>query len=245
MKEHVMKTVYVVLAVAVVTLLAAPGARAQGSPDLSGHWKGTIEIPNTPAEFELDIVRNARGELYGTATAGPEKITIPLQKISLEGRRLTFYARSDQPMQAEISGGGTIATGTATLSGYTLPLSMGRTGEAKIDPPPANRAVSKDLEGTWQAVLPAGPREYHMVLTIENRPDGTSVARHVSVDEGGLMIYVIVEQDGRKVKVESAALAVSFAGELNAGSTAISGTWTQGRTTLPLTMTRATVEGTR
>src|SRR5436190_6290444 len=111
------------------TLLAASGAQAQTSPDLSGHWKGTIEVPNTPADFELDIARNARGELYGTVTAGPSKVTIPLQKISLEGRRLTFSARADQPMQAEISESGNIASGTATLAGYALPFSMGRTGE--------------------------------------------------------------------------------------------------------------------
>jgi len=219
--------------VVAITLAAATSAHAQ-----TGHWKGTIEIPNSPADFELDIAKNARGELYGTATAGPEKITIPLQKISLEGRTLIFYARTDQPMQAEISASGTSAIGTARLSGYALPFSMGRTGEATIEPPPTSPAVSKELEGVWKGALSTSGARYHFVVTVTNEPGGRATATSVSVDEGGLTLPLTVTEDGAKVRFESRNLPVVIDGTLNAAGTELAGTLTQGGTSLPLTFTR-------
>jgi hypothetical protein len=230
MKEYVMKQLCFVLG---AVLLVAPGARAQ-----TGHWKGTIEIPNAPADFELDIARNAQGELYGTATAGVEQITVPLQKLSLEGHTLIFYARTDQPMQADISDSGTSAIGTATLSGYMLPFSMGRTGEAKIDPQPTSPAVSKQLEGVWKGALTTSSAQYHFVVTVTNEPGGRATATSVSVDEGGLTLPLTVTQDGAKVRFESRNLPIVITGTLNPAGTELTGTFTEGATSLPLTFTR-------
>ena len=224
-----MKYIYAAIA---VTLLASP-AHAQ-----TGHWKGTIEIPNAPADFELDIAQNARGEYYGTATAGADKVTIPLQKIALEGRTLTFYARSDQPMQAEILESGTSAMGTATLSGYTLPLSMGRTGDAKIEPEPTSPAVSAALEGVWKGAASAGGAQYHFVVTVTNHPDGRATATSVSVDEGGLLLPLTITQDGMNVKFQSRNVPIAWAGVLSAAGTELTGTFTQGTTIVPLTFTK-------
>src|SRR6266487_3016831 len=106
--------------VIVFALLATSSAQAQRPADPSGHWKGTIEIPGNAVDFEMDVARNGRGDLFGTATAGIDKVTVPLQKIALDGNKLTFYARTDQPFQGEFSDSGNVVSGTATLSGYTL-----------------------------------------------------------------------------------------------------------------------------
>jgi len=135
----------IVTALLVVT---ASAAHAQ-SIDPAGHWKGTIEIPNNPMDFEMDLARNARGELIGTVTAGADRVTLPLVKVSLDGSSIVFYGRSDQQFHAKLLSDGTAISGTAALSGYDLPFSMGRTGDAKIDPPPVGRAVTKSLEGVW------------------------------------------------------------------------------------------------
>lgn len=222
------------IVIAAITLLAASGAQAQ-----TGHWKGTIEIPNNPADFELDIARNARGEFYGTATAGVDKVTIPLQKIAIDGRRLTFYARTDQPMQAQLSETGDVATGTATLAGYELPFTMGRTGDARLEPQPTSPTVSKELEGVWKGALVASTgAQYHFVVTIANQPGGRATATSVSVDEGGLMLHLAVAQDGANVKFSSRNVPIAFAGTLNAAGTELAGTFTQGGTSLPLAFTR-------
>ena len=213
-----MKHVYIVAA---ATLLVTGGVRLQADqpPDVSGHWKGTIDIPNQPADFELDIARNAAGELYGTAKGGADKVTVPLARIALEGRTLTFYARSDQPMRAELLESGASATGTAILSGYNLPFSMGRTGEAKIDPEPTSPAVSKALEGTWKGTLTGSTASYHFVVTIMNRSDGRATATSISVDEGGMRLPLTITQDGANVRFESHNVPIAWAGVLNAAGT--------------------------
>jgi hypothetical protein len=178
-------------------------------------------------------------------TAGADNVTIPLQKIAVNGSQITLYARRDQPLSGEISANGRTIAGTATLSGYALPFSMSRTGDANIAPPPTGPAVSKQLEGEWKGALSTGTRELRFVVTIENRGDGRSLARQISIDEGGLLLYLVVTQDGRKVKMDTPAVAASFDGELNATGTEISGTWTQRETVLPLTMTRVSAESAR
>jgi hypothetical protein len=229
----------------VFALLATSTAQAQKPADPSGHWKGTIEIPGNALDFEMDIARNFRGEWIGAVTSGTDHVTVPLQKVGLDGRQLTFWARTDQPFHGEFADSGDMVSGTATLSGYTLSFGMSRTGDARIEPRPTSLAVSKDLEGVWNGVLSAGGRELHFVLSIANQPDGTALAHQVNVDEGGLMLYLVVGQNGRHVTIEARGVAASFVGDLNAAGTEVSGTWTQGTTSLPLTLTRAKVEGQR
>jgi len=228
-----MKTIAVAL-----VLFTASVAGAQTSADPSGHWKGTIEIPNSPVNFEMDVARNARGEYVGTATTGTEKATVPLLKIGVDGKQLTFYARTDQPFLGEISDSGRMISGTATLSGYALPFSMGRTGEATIEPPPTSPAVSRELEGVWNGAMSAGGAQYHLVVTIVNQPDGRATAHSVSIDEGGLMLHLTVSQRGSVVTFESRNVPVSYTGALDAGGTEMVGTFTQGATSVPLTFTR-------
>jgi hypothetical protein len=46
--------------------------------------------------------------------------------------------------------------GTVSVQGNALPLTMKRTGRAVVKITPPNPAVSKDLEGDWEGVLPGG-----------------------------------------------------------------------------------------
>jgi hypothetical protein len=225
------------IAIALV-LFTASAAHAQTPADPSGHWKGTIEIPGNPMDFDVDLWRDSRGELVGTITAGVDRATGPLIKIALNGRALSFYSRADQPLEAVLSSSGTTMSGMATVSGYSLPFGMTRTGEAVITPPPTNAAVSKELEGVWKGVLAAGTAEYRLVMTIANQPDGRALAQVVSTDEGGMLQYLVLTQNGAKVTIESRGVRSSYTGALNAAGTELSGTWTQGATGLPLTFTK-------
>jgi hypothetical protein len=233
------------LALVFVVASTVPAAHAQTSVDPTGHWKGTIDISTGPVDFEMDLGRNPRGELIGTLTAGTDHITLPLLKVAVEGSTMVFYGRTDQQFHAEVQSGGKALSGTATASGYTLPFSMGRTGDAKIDPPLLSPAVSKQLAGVWNGTLSASGRSLHLAVTIVNQPDGTAIANSVSVDEGGLSVPAVVSQSGRHVTIETRGVVTSFTGTLNDAGTELSGTWSQAAISLPLTLMRATVEGTR
>jgi hypothetical protein len=229
---------------AALLVVTASAAQAQSlSP--TGHWKGTIEIPNNPMDFEMELGRNGRGELIGTLTAGADRVTLPLLKVTLTGSTLVFYGRTDQQFHADLLPSGKSPSGTAALSGYELPFSMGRAGEATIDPPPASPAVTKQLEGVWTGTLSVGSRSLRLAVTIANQPDGTALGHTVSLDEGNLTVPLVVSQSGRNVKIDTRGLVTSYVGALNDAATELSGTFTQGVTSLPLTLVRGTAETAR
>jgi len=232
-------------AIATALLVVSASVVHAQTIDPTGHWKGTIEIPNNSMDFEMDIARGGRGELIGTVTAGADRVTLPMLKVTLEGSSIVFYGRTDQQFRAELLPSGKALSGTASLNGYSLPFSMGRTGDATIEPSPTSPAVSKQLEGAWVGTLSAGEKKVRLSLTIANQADGTALAHSVSVDEGGLTIPTVVSQNGRSVKIETRGVITSFVATLNEAGTELSGTWTQGATSLPLTMTHATVESAR
>jgi hypothetical protein len=229
---------------AALLLVTASAAHAQ-SIEPTGHWKGTIEIPNNPVDFEMDLARDARGVLVGTLSAAAEHLTVPLLKVTLEGSTLAFYGRTDQQFHADVLPSGKALSGTTTLAGYTLPFSMGRTGDAKIEPAPTSPAVTRDVVGTWIGTLSADGKSLRLRVTIANQPDGTALAQATSLDEGGLTLPLVISQSGRQLKIETRGLALSYVATLNDDATELSGTWTHGPTSLPLTLGRATIESAR
>jgi hypothetical protein len=86
---------------------------------------------------------------------------------------------------------------------------------------------------------------YRLIVSISNQPDGTALAHSVSVDEGGMIVPLVVVQDGTNVRVESKATRIAYTGVLNAGGTELTGTFTQGALSVPMTFTRAVPEGQR
>jgi hypothetical protein len=230
-------------ALAVALLLTASTAGAQSSIDPSGHWKGTIEVPNNPTTFEIDLARTGKAELTGTFTAS-DALRVPLLKVTLEGQHLSFSGRSDQPFQAELVGNGTSMSGTATVSGFSLPFSMTRTGDASLEAQPTFPAVTKELAGVWRGTLAAVGRDLRLLMTIRNQEDGTATGRLISVDDGGMTLYIVVSQQGSSITAESRGIVSAFVGTLNSAGTELMGTWSQRGMSLPLSFTRAT-EGER
>ncbi len=225
-------------------LLGASTLHAQTPIDPTGHWKGTIEIPNaSPQEFQVDFSKNAQGNIVGTVTAGADAAALPLLSVTTRARTLTFYARTDQPFQGQMSESGVFMSGTARLSGYSLPFSMSRTGDAHIEPDPTSAAVTPKLEGVWRGVLKADGAEFHLILTIANQPGGTALAYSVSTDEGGLRVPVVVTEQGSNIGFTARGVTSSYTGTMNSSGTEITGIWTQRASSFPMTFTRAATAG--
>jgi hypothetical protein len=239
-----MKTLHRTATVAIGLLLVftASGLRAQTAADPSGHWVGSIEIPHRTIDFQADFAKNSSGQMVGAITGrwdDGDGFPFPLNRIVVDGNSVTFYARSDQSFHGVLLGGGKMMSGTTTLDGYELPFGMERTGDAQLAPGPTSAAVGKELEGDWNGTLEIGGRQFHFVLTMVNQPDGTAMARIVDLDEGGLVIPVVVRQQASHVSYESRGVRTSYTGELNAAGTELAGTWTQRDVSVPLSFYRA------
>jgi hypothetical protein len=224
--------------VAALFLLPAPFVHAQAAVDPSGHWEGAIQIPGREEfHFEVDLVRRDAGALAGAISSADAK-GLQLVKVAVEGRSITFQARSDQPFSAVLSHDGKQMSGNATLIGYSLPFGMSRTGDARLEPPVTSSAVGKDVEGTWTGTMDANGMPLRLTLTVTNQSGGGAIARIVSLDEGGLTVPAVVTQNGSSVTYEQSGIAGSYSGTLNGDRTELVGTWTQGSVSLPLTFRR-------
>jgi len=225
---------------AALLLLSAPLARAQ-TADPSGHWQGSLQIPGREVTFEIDLARNGTGDFAGTTSLPAEGIKgLPLRSVVVAGASVSFDARRDQPFRGVLSADGKSISGDATLSGYVLPFSMVRTGDAEIARPAKSAPIGRDLEGTWDAAFEDSGATRHIVLTMTNHADGTATGRLINTDEGGLEIPLVIAQKASNVTLETTVLkGMSFSGALNADGTELSGAITQGSMTVPVTFRRA------
>jgi hypothetical protein len=153
-----------------------------------------------------------------------------------------LQASAEQPYHGELSADGKTISGTVVLSGYALPLEFTRTGDARIEPPPTSDPISTQLEGTWEGTLSANKGPLRLVLTMANQPAGRATGQIVSVDEGGLMIPIVITQNGSSVSYVASAVPSGWAGVLSADGRELAGTFTQGPASLPLNFRRVAAE---
>ena len=62
------------------------------------------------------------------------------------------------------------------------------------------------------------------------------IADMTDVDEGGLRSPVKITQQGSTLTIESTAVPATISGTLDAGASELTGTFTQGTASLPLTL---------
>jgi hypothetical protein len=126
--------------VLMAVLLLAPVRLAAAPPDAdpSGHWEGTIQAPNRSVAFEVDLGKNARGELIGTfgSPAQGEK-GLPLATVAVAGRevRFAFHATSGGgAFHATLRNDGRAMAGdfTPAHGGQAVPFQLTRTGDARF-----------------------------------------------------------------------------------------------------------------
>lgn len=225
---------------AALLLFSVPSLRAQTAADPSGHWEGSVQLQDTVASFEIDLAKNSKGQLVGTIGIPAENVKgLPLTKVAVEGKSVNFHARTDQPFNGVLSADGKSISGDYSVSGFSVPFGMTRTGDARVEAPAKRAPISKELEGTWNGTLHGNGTQLRLVLTMSNQPDGTATGSIVNLDEGSLEIPVTITQAASSVTLDLKAVGGSYAGAFDKEGTELVGTYTQGRLVVPLTFRRA------
>jgi hypothetical protein len=230
--------VAVLLLVSLSSLLGAETA-----PDPSGHWDGSIQAPGREVTIEIDLAKNGKGELSGTfGNPSQNESGFPLANMTLEGRSIKFEIKGSSGVstfQGEVSADGKTMSGDfVTSHGVSVGFSLTRTGEARIQAPVVSPAVGKALEGTWTGTVEVKGEPRKVGLTLSNHPDGTATGSVLSSDGMEIPITSIV-QKGSSVTLEVRNVGGSYAGVLNGDGSELSGIWTQGKVTKPITFRRA------
>jgi len=203
----------------------------------SGHWEGVIHAPEMNFNIEVDLAGNS-----GTfANAAMHVRGLPLSDIHAEGTSVTFALKvtGGGVFRGTLSADGNAISGTFSTryndNDLELPFELTRKGDAKLEPPPTSAAISKELEGRWSGTIEVegAPREVGLSLT--NHPDGTATGVVISGQGTEIAIASIV-QKGANVTLDVKNIGGAFAGTLK--NDALTGTWTQGKFSAPLTFHR-------
>jgi hypothetical protein len=205
---------------------------AQGL-DPTGHWEGTIPVPDNPVDVAFDISRDANGALMGTFDSASENVHgLLLQTVLLEGHTLTLIVREDQPFSGALSDDGKTVKGVLSSQGYDIPITLERNGDAHVEPPVKSAAVDARLVGKWFASTPMGP----ISLLIANHADGTAAAELINEAEGGLRIPArTITAKGAHVTLDLPAVGGAYEGDVDEAGTEIAGAYSQGAQTAPIT----------
>jgi hypothetical protein len=229
----------------VLSLLFAPASslRAQAAADPSGHWEGTLKVPNMDIKVEVDLAKNNKGEMAGTFSQPEQGVKgLPLSTVAADGRSVKFVVKGGpEPATFDgmLSDDGKSITGRVTQAGQAIPFALTRTGEARIAAVPKSAAIGKELEGTWNGALDVNGMQMRLIVKMANQPDGTSAGTVASPDGSGVEIPIAITHKASNVTLEVPSVGASFAGTLNAPGTEIVGTWTQQQMSMPLTLKRA------
>ena len=218
--------------------LAAATAIAQ--TDFSGHWEGTIDVPNGPTRLALDLAKNEKGVWVASLGVPEQKITgLRVTDISVVGSEVRFAA-ADLPGSPtfELTLADGKLKGALLVQALSLVLEMQRTGDAKVDIALPSPAVSKELEGDWEGTIsvPNGQNR-PVIIHFKNLPDQTVEATIESPTQGvqGLPLKGVV-QKGAVVEFAVLAAGGSYKGTLNKEGTEIAGEWTQRSGSGPFTL---------
>ncbi len=197
------------------------------SKDLEGEWAGTLPV-GPPQGFLLVVqFRNrADGTLDATfqnLTQGPN--AVPIDGVRQADRNVEFGLRvAHAGSKGTLNEDGTVLDGQFTHEGAPpVPLTL-----RKIPPSPA---VSKALEGEWEArvarVGEEGQPPLLVLLRFKNRPDGTVDATIRNQTVGGTVPMNDVRQADRKVEFGVKLRRSAFQGTLSEDGTALDGQFTR------------------
>ena len=209
----------------------------------SGHWEGTIQAAERTINIEFDLTKTG-----GTFTLPARNLkALPLANVAMNGTAVTFEIKGEGGgvFNGTLSADGKTIEGTFAMRGpqsIEMPFTLKRTGDARIAATPKSAPIARDLEGKWTGTLEVDGKQKQIGLALSNHSDGFSTGSLTS--EGMEIAIDAIVQKGRDLTLELKNVGGSYAGTLKDDGT-IAGTWTQGTLSLPLTLTRATVEGQR
>jgi hypothetical protein len=222
---------------------AAVPARAQTAVDPSGHWEGTIQAPEMETTIEVDLARDAAGVLMGTFAQPGERLTgLLLSDFALEGRSIRFQIKGkkgERAFDGQLSDDGKTIIGTFTMQGFPMPFRLTRTGDARIEAPAASPRLGDELVGSWDGTLDVKGTQLRLTLTMANRPDGTSVASILNIDQGLEIPVSAITQTGTSLTLALKSINGSYTGAVNSAGTELVGAFSQGPGSVPLTFRRA------
>ena len=228
-------------AVAVSALASASPLRAQSAADPTGHWEGKIHIPNRELNLAVDLAKNAGGAWIGSMSIpGTTTVDVPLTTVNVDAGAVRFTALlpGTTTFEGALSADAASLAGTVSNHEGGVPFDLKRNGDASVKVPPPSSTLSSDFEGTWEGTLTIAGQALKIQLKLTRAADGLAAGTLISVDQNNVEIPITtVALQGPQLQMEARTISGLYKGTLSA-SGEISGEWSQGPASAPLTFKR-------
>lgn len=190
-------------------LLGSIVAFAQGTPDVSGTYEGTVKRPGSTNEDKISLeLKSEGGKITGRSTHGNR--TIEVTDGKLENGTLTLSFGKDAKFVGKVDGDKLV--GEATEGDFKIPLELKKVKPAAAAPAaaaPAATAGPANLNGVWDAIADANGQPVPFALTL--KVDGENVSGGSSSQLGEATIKSGSWKDGRlSIQLEGANGTISL-----------------------------------
>jgi len=216
---------------------------AQSKPGAAGHWEGSITLPNGALKVIVDLDRDAKGAWIGDIDIPDQGVKdLSLRAIAVSGDAVSFeltISAGGPKFDGKVAEDDNTITGNFTQAGSSFPLSLKRTGDAKVVQEPRNAELPAKFTGKWEGSLDAMGNSLRLVFNLDNK-EGSAFGTIDSPDQGanGLPLNEIsVTEDSIKISVK--IVGGSFNAKLSADGKGMTGEWSQAGNTLPLVLKKA------
>lgn len=214
--------------------------------DPIGLWEGTLKTPNGDMGFVFNVHRD--GDKWAVEMDIPAQglAGLPLKDVKVDGASvgMTMPGMGDPRYEGKLSEDGKTIAGTFNAGGMKIPMDLTwKSAPRAVEKAAANSGEVQILEGTWEGALDVNGQTLHVRFNFTKDSAGNVTGTFDSVDQGanGLPISTITRTDD-KIKLDLKTMSIAYEGTLNKDASVVTGTFTQGPGSLPLTLTRKKAE---
>ena len=141
------------------TLLIAGALLAQEG--LSGHWTGSIELPNMSMVVEIDLDKTAKGWVGSMNIPAQNAMGVPLEAITFADGKASWRIKgtpSTPTFTGTLAADGKTLAGDFTQGSGTFPFKLSRAGAAKVEEAKKSPRWPRSLSGRGRARWRQGSR---------------------------------------------------------------------------------------
>jgi hypothetical protein len=228
------------VAVLLGAMLLLPAAMM--AANAAGRWEGAIKTPQADLGVVLNLHRD--GDQWAGEMDIPDQHVseLPLKDVKVDGAavRFSLSGAGDASFDGKLSEDGKTISGNFSQGGASLPLTLTWKSEPKaVSKAPANSGEVQALEGVWEGAMDANGAQLRLRFHFTKNADGSITGTVDSLDQGADGIPIAsIAHTGDTVKLEVKVVGGSYEGTLNKDASTLTGTWSQGGNSLPLTLQR-------